>query len=90
MTLLREAIVSPRTLSAIGIATAPQPAEAFHPMKQRVQRAWADLIAVTAEFEDHPLSVERLLARVVKDVHLPKAQQDFTLERFHGYNDSRY
>jgi hypothetical protein len=34
-----------------------------------------------AQFTEHPLADDRMLCRMVKDVHLPEAQQNFTCQQ---------
>src|SRR5262249_37073556 len=64
-------------------AFALQPAQPLHPVQQRIQGPRTDLITMPAQLHNHPLAMERLLTGVMQDMHLPKAQQNFTLERFH-------
>ena len=48
----------------------------LHSFQQRIQRPGADLVTMPPEFGDDPLAVDRPLARVVEDMHLPEAQEN--------------
>src|SRR5258705_13198636 len=66
-------IILSRPFPAVGIAPTLEPAQTFHAVKQRIQCTRTDFIPVPPKFRDHPLAVQRLLARVMQNVNLPEA-----------------
>src|ERR1035437_1141831 len=78
-----EPIVHPCSRTGSRNLAAFEPPISLHPVQQRVQRSRADLVAMPAQLIKHPLTMNRSLARVVQDVHLPKAQQDLTARAGH-------
>jgi hypothetical protein len=69
--------------SATGMRPAPEPAQAFHPVQERIECAGTDFITVSAQLSEYPLAADRLLIRMMQNVNLPKAEQYFPVERFH-------
>ena len=75
-----------------------QPPVPFETLEQRIQRPRTDVVPVSSQFREYPLTDDRMLSRVVKDVDLPKpeenlARQQLRVERCHRlwyrYYDSR-
>jgi hypothetical protein len=60
---------------------ASQPSPPFHSLQKWIERAGTDLVAMTTQFADDPLPVDRTLGRVVENMHFPKAEQDLTSEK---------
>jgi hypothetical protein len=58
-----------------------QPAIVGHPLQQWVQRARADIVPMTPELGQNPLADDRVLTRVMEDVHLPEAQENLSRDR---------
>jgi hypothetical protein len=56
----------------------PQPPITLKAFQQWIERTWTDVIAVPAQFGEHPLTDDWMLCGVMQDVHLPKAQQDLS------------
>ena len=77
-------VVPTRPFAARRARLAAQPSQAFQSVKQRIQRARANLITMPAQLRDHPLAMKRLFARVMQDVRFPKAQQNLALKFFHS------
>src|SRR5437867_7521157 len=75
-------VIAAGAAAAVGVGGAFEPAQAFHAAKEGIKRAGAKLVAMVAQLDQHPLTVYRVLFRVVQDVGLPKAQQDFALGGF--------
>ena len=67
-----------------------QPAIAFQPFEQRIERARTDVVAVTPEFGEHPLSDDRMLSRVMQDMDLPDAEQDLSGEQLSVVRGNRH
>jgi hypothetical protein len=59
-----------------------QPSVSFETLQERVECARTDVVAVPAQFGQHPLANHRVLRRVMQDVHLPEAQQDLSGQEF--------
>jgi hypothetical protein len=79
---LGQVIVAAAPLACAHSFFGPKPAVTFQPLEQRIERAWADVVPMPAQFTEHPLADDRMLCRMVKDVHLPKAQQNLTGQQF--------
>src|SRR4029077_9668549 len=67
-----EPVILAGTLACFWIRFAFEPSQAFHPLKERIERAGAEFVTVMPEFAEHPLAMNRPLACVMKDVHLPE------------------
>jgi hypothetical protein len=86
---LRQMIVSAPSLSFPDRGFGTQPPVPFETLEQRIQRPGTDVVPVPAQFREHPLTNDRMLSRVVKDVDLPEpkenlAGQQLRIERCHG------
>ena len=55
-----------------------QPAVLCHAGQHRIQRPGAQVIAVVVQFLEHPLTVDALAGRVVKNVNLPEREHELT------------
>jgi hypothetical protein len=55
-----------------------QPSVSLEALQERVEGAGTDVVAVPAQFGEHPLTDDGMLRRVMQDVHLPEAQQDLS------------
>jgi hypothetical protein len=73
-----QVIVAPPPFSFSYGDFGPQPAVSFETLQERVESAWTDVVAVPAQFRQHPLANDGVLGRVMQDVHLPEAQQDLS------------
>jgi hypothetical protein len=78
-----QAIVFARPASTPWIGFAPQPTQAFHSLKQGIQRAGAELIAMEPQLGEDPLPVHRFLPGMVQNVNLPEAQQNLAIGSLH-------
>jgi hypothetical protein len=72
-----------------------QPSVSFETLQERVEGAWTDVVAVPAQFGQHPLANDRVFRRVMQDVHLPEAQQnlsrqEFGIQRHHEHRSASY
>ena len=84
LTTARRQSIHARAAATRGFGRA-KPTAVRHPREHRVQRARAQTIAVAMQFFQHPLTVDPLLARVVKDMHLPESEEELTNHRIaHG------
>jgi hypothetical protein len=66
-----------------------QPAVSLEAFQQRVEGAGTDVIAVPAQFGEHPLADEGMFCGMMQDMHLPETQQDLSrqqlgVRRSHG------
>jgi hypothetical protein len=83
----REDLATPRreTVHARRLGTlrfrGAKPAALSHARQHRIQRAWAQAIAMVVQFFEHPLTVDALLGGVVEDVDLPKGEQELPDDR---------
>jgi hypothetical protein len=59
-----------------------QPSVSFETLQERVEGAWTDVVAVPAQFGQHPLANDRVLRGVMQNVHLPEAQQNLSRQEF--------
>ncbi len=87
-----QVIVAARTLGFSDRCLGTEPAIALEALEQRIQGARADVVPMLSQFAQHPLANDRMLGRVVKDVHFPEAQQNFARQKFgvkttHGERD---
>ena len=69
--------------SATRVLAARKPAVTRHPIQQWVKGAGADLISMPAQFRGDPLTMNRLLARMMQNMHLPEGEQNFAGFGFH-------
>jgi hypothetical protein len=58
-----------------------EPSALRHAGQHRIERARTQVIAVMVQFLEHPLTVDALTGRVVKDVDLPEHEQELTDDR---------
>ena len=72
--------IHPWRIGPLGLSSA-KPAALRHPRQHRIQRAGTQAIAVVMQFLEHPLTVDALFSRVVQDVDLPEAEQEFAHDR---------
>jgi len=79
--LLRQLVVTPAAESPARLDLTPQPSVALHPFQQWIEGAGADVVPVTSQLAEHPLTDHRTFRRVVEDVHLPEPQQDLTRDQ---------
>jgi hypothetical protein len=75
--LARQMIVASRSRTPAMLHVTCKPSIPFHSLEQRIQRARAEIVAVSPQLREHPLTNHRLLGCVVKNVDLPEAEQDF-------------
>jgi hypothetical protein len=73
----RQVIVPAAVRARAGLGFTPQPAVPFHALQQRIQGPWADVVAVSPKLREHPLPNHRMFSRMMENVHLPEAEQDF-------------
>jgi hypothetical protein len=67
--------VDPRGFGPLGFCGS-KPAARGHPRQHRIQRAGTQAIAVMLKLLEHPLSVDALLAGMMKDMDLPEGQEE--------------
>jgi hypothetical protein len=65
-----------------------QPPIPFETLEQWIQRPRTDVVPVSTQFREHPLTNDRMLSRVVKDVDFPEpkenlARQQLRIEECH-------
>lgn len=72
----REVIVASAAQARRRIALTSEPAITLHPLQKRIQRARADPVPMPAKLFQDPLTHHRFLGGVMKDVDLPKAEED--------------
>jgi hypothetical protein len=66
--------VDARCFRAFGLG-GTKPATLRHSREHRIQRPRAEAVAVVVQLLKHPLTVDTLFARVVKNVDLPEGEQ---------------
>src|SRR5688572_25509679 len=78
---VRQVVVpsAPFSISHSGLRT--QPPIALQTLQERIERPRADVVAVASQLGEHPLTDDRMLGRVMKDMDLPEAQQDLACEQ---------
>ena len=93
MTKLRHYLMASRrqSVDARGLATlrlgGAEPAALRHPGQDGIERPWTQLVAVVAQFLEHPLAVDTAsVGGVMEDVNLPERQQELPGDRIahHG------
>jgi hypothetical protein len=67
--------VDPRGFGPLGFCGS-KPASRGHPRQHRIQRAGTQAIAVMLKLLEHPLSVDALLASMMKDMDLPEGKEE--------------
>ena len=72
--------INPRSFGAFRLRR-PQPAALRHARQHRVQRARTQAVPMAVQFFEHPLTVDALFIRVMKNVNLPECQQEFADNR---------
>jgi hypothetical protein len=75
-----QVIIAPAAWSTARLRLTSQPSRTLHAFQQRVQRARADVIPMSSELAQNPLTNDWMLRGVMKDVHLPETEQDFACE----------
>jgi hypothetical protein len=70
---------SPFPLSHSDFGT--EPPVALQPFQERIERTGADVVAVSAQLGENPLTDDRMLGGVVEDVDFPKTQQDLACQQ---------
>jgi hypothetical protein len=75
-TALGQVIVPTTPCACAHSGLRPKPAISFQPFEQRIERAWTDVVAMPSQLAEHPLADDGTVCGMVKDVHLPKAQQN--------------
>ena len=73
-----QVVIATPARTGIRFDLAPQPAVAFHTFQKRVQRPWAEVVAVTTQLRNHPLPDDRMFGGVMEDMHFPEAEKNFT------------
>jgi hypothetical protein len=76
-----EVIVPTTTFSVTDGGLRAQPSVSLQAFQQRIERARADIVAMSAQLAQHPLADDGMLGGVVKDMDLPEAQQDFARQQ---------
>ena len=65
-----------RAPRSIGLGR-PKPSAPGHASQDRIEGARAQMIAMVAQFLEHPVAVDAVLASVMEDVDLPKGDEKF-------------
>jgi hypothetical protein len=58
-----------------------QPSVALQSLKEWIEGAWADVVAVTTQLGEDPLTDDRMRGGVMENVYLPEAKQDLSCEQ---------
>lgn len=64
------------------ISAGCQPAVSLHAFEHRVESAWADVVAVVAQFSQHQVADEFSFGSVVEYMHFPEGKEDFMIDEF--------
>jgi hypothetical protein len=72
--------VDPRRLGALRLGRT-KPATRRHPCQHRIQRPWTQVIAVVAQFFQHPVTIDALFSGMVENVDLPEGEEELADDR---------
>lgn len=73
--------------AARGVRLGGEPAVFLHALEQRVEGARADIVAVVAQLLEHPLADHLPLSGMMQHMHLPKGEQDFTVDELQVHSN---
>ena len=78
---LGQMIVPAPSFSLADSGFGTQPPVPFKALEQRIQRPRADVVPVPTQLREHPLTDDRMLSRVVKDMDLPKPEENLARQQ---------